>query len=244
MTANNAAKTYDGLAYNGGNGVSYAGFVNGEGAAVLGGSLSYGGTAQGAVNAGSYSLTASGLASNNYAIAYQPGTLSVGQAALTVTALNQSKTYGTVASLGTTAFTTSGLVNGDTVTNVTLISFGSSAAASVAGGPYAITATSALGNGLSNYTIGYANGLLTVNPSWITVTALGGSSTYGSSPSNPELSATGLQNGQSASVLTGLSNSFGVTNASDAGGYTPESLQVRSQIPTTPFPAPTPAVGR
>ena len=52
VTANNAAKTYDGLAYNGGNGVSYAGFVNGEGASVLGGSLSYGGTAQGAVNAG------------------------------------------------------------------------------------------------------------------------------------------------------------------------------------------------
>jgi hypothetical protein len=47
VTANDAAKTYDGLAYVGGNGVSYAGFVNGETASVLGGSLAYGGSAQG-----------------------------------------------------------------------------------------------------------------------------------------------------------------------------------------------------
>jgi hypothetical protein len=53
----------------------------------------------------------------------------------------------------------------------------------------------------------------------VTVTALGGSSTVGSSPSNPGLSATGLQNGQSASVLTGLSNSFGITNTSPIGSY-------------------------
>ena len=42
------------------------------------------------------------------------------------------------------------------------------------------------------------------NPAEITVTALGGTSTYGSSPSNPGLSASGLQNGQDASVLAGL----------------------------------------
>ncbi|WP_164172251.1 hypothetical protein, partial [Streptococcus pneumoniae] len=33
-------------------------------------------------------------------------------------------------------------------------------------------------------------------------------------------SATGLQNGQSVAVLTGLSNSFGITNATDAGDHT------------------------
>ncbi len=47
-----------------------------------------------------------------------------------------------------------------------------------------------------------------------------GSSTYGASPANPGLSATGLQNGQNASVLTGLSNSFGIGSASNAGDYT------------------------
>ena len=113
VTANNAAKTYDGLAYNGGNGVSYAGFVNGEGASVLGGSLSYGGTAQGAVNAGSYSLTASGLASNNYAIAYEPGALTVAQAALTVTANNAAKTYDGLAYNGGNGVSYAGFVNGE-----------------------------------------------------------------------------------------------------------------------------------
>ena len=77
ITASNAAKTYDGLAFSGGNGVSYSGFVGGEGAGVLTGSLSYGGAAQGAINAGSYGLTASGLTSSNYAITYTPGTLTI-----------------------------------------------------------------------------------------------------------------------------------------------------------------------
>ncbi|MEY4732615.1 MAG: hypothetical protein RLZZ464_681, partial [Pseudomonadota bacterium] len=37
ITANNASKTYDGVAYSGGNGVSYSGLVGGESASVLGG---------------------------------------------------------------------------------------------------------------------------------------------------------------------------------------------------------------
>ncbi len=159
-------------------------------------------------------------AQSGYSLQYVNETLSVAPRPLTITASNQSKTYGAVASLGTAAFATSGLVNGDTVTSATLSSSGSSTAATVAGGPYAITVSTALGTGLLNYTIGYANGLLTVNPASISVTALGGSSTYGASPVNPGLSAIGLQNGQNVSVLTGLSNSFGITNASNAGSYT------------------------
>jgi filamentous hemagglutinin family protein len=159
-------------------------------------------------------------AQSGYSLQYVNETLNVAPRPLTITASNQSKTYGAVASLGTTAFTTSGLVNGDVVTSATLSSSGSSAAATVAGGPYAITVSTALGAGLSNYTIGYASGLLTVNPAPVSVTALGGTSTYGASSSSPGLSATGLQNGQTVSVLTGLSNSFGITNATNAGNYT------------------------
>ena len=54
----------------------------------------------------------------------------------------------------------------------------------------------------------------------MTVTALGGTSIFGAGPANPGLSATGLQNGQNVSALTGLSNSFGITGSSNAGGYT------------------------
>jgi hypothetical protein len=48
---------------------------------------------------------------------------------------------------------------------------------------------------------------------------LSGSSIYGSSPANPGLSATGLQNGETVSVLSGLRNSFGVTSTSSTGSY-------------------------
>ena len=86
-------------------------------------------------------------------------------------------------------------------------------------GSYTLSVAGTLTN--PNYRVTSANtGTWAVNPASITVTALGGSSTYGSSPSNPGLSAIGLQNGQSAAVLTGLSNSFGITNLTNAGSYT------------------------
>ncbi len=77
VTANNASKVYDNVVYSGGNGVSYSGFVGSDSAASLGGIIIYGGTSQGAANAGSYTITASGLTSGNYTISYQPGTLTV-----------------------------------------------------------------------------------------------------------------------------------------------------------------------
>lgn len=80
VTANNAGKTYDGIAYSGGNGVSYSGFVNGETGAVLGGALNYGGSSQGAVNAGNYAITPSGLTAANYTISFSDGTLTIAAA--------------------------------------------------------------------------------------------------------------------------------------------------------------------
>ncbi|MEY4732231.1 MAG: hypothetical protein RLZZ464_297, partial [Pseudomonadota bacterium] len=89
VTANNASKTYDGVAYSGGNGVSYSGLVGGESASVLGGSLSYGGTSQGAINAGTgYTIVPSGLTSSNYTISYANGALTINPAAVTVTTIN------------------------------------------------------------------------------------------------------------------------------------------------------------
>ena len=69
-------KTYDGLAYSDGNGVTYSGFVNSETNAVLGGTLAYGGDSQGATNVGTYTLTPSGYTSgNNYTLSYVDGGL-------------------------------------------------------------------------------------------------------------------------------------------------------------------------
>jgi len=80
VTANNANKTYDANAYSGGNGVTYSGFVNSETAAVLGGLLAYGGTSQGAVAVGNYTIIPSGLTAGNYTISYVNGALTISAA--------------------------------------------------------------------------------------------------------------------------------------------------------------------
>ena len=95
ITANAATKTYDGLAYSGGNGVSFTGFVAGQSTSVLGGTLSYSGSSQGAINVGSYNITPGGLTSTNYIIAFVNGSLTITQAAVaaainTVSALNDA----------------------------------------------------------------------------------------------------------------------------------------------------------
>ena len=80
VTANAASKLADGLAYRGGNGVSFNGLVNGEtSATVVNGTLIYGGSSQGAIDAGGYVITPGGLtlASNNYTMSYANGTLTI-----------------------------------------------------------------------------------------------------------------------------------------------------------------------
>ncbi len=100
-------------------------------------------------------------------------------AALTITANSTSKTYGDTVTFDGSEFSTTGLVNGDTVNSVSLSSLGADPTAIVAGSPYAITASNALGSGLDNYTITYVPGQLTVNTAALTITADSTSKTYG-----------------------------------------------------------------
>ena len=81
VTANNASKANNGIAYSFGNGVVYAGFVNNENNTVLSGSLTYAGSSQGAINAGNYVITPQGLTSSNYQISFVDGTLTISPAA-------------------------------------------------------------------------------------------------------------------------------------------------------------------
>ena len=83
VTASDVVKAYDGIPFSGGAGVSYSGFVNGENSSVLGGALSYGGTSQGAVAAGNYSIIPSGLTASNYSLAFINGTLTITMPAVT-----------------------------------------------------------------------------------------------------------------------------------------------------------------
>jgi filamentous hemagglutinin family protein len=108
VTANNATKTYNGLAYSGGNGVSYSTAPN----ANLLGAASYGGTSQGAVNAGSYAIAASGLYSNQrgYDITFVDGALTVNKANLT---LSGTRIYDGTTAVAGSILTATG-VNGET----------------------------------------------------------------------------------------------------------------------------------
>ncbi len=112
-------------------------------------------------NVSLYAITCDGGSTSNYVFSYVSGTLTINPAALTITPNNQTKTVGTTFNFTGTEFTTSGLINGDTVTNVTLNSSGASAGAAV--GTYDITGSEATGTGLGNYTITYNTGTLTVN---------------------------------------------------------------------------------
>ncbi|MFT9323668.1 MAG: GLUG motif-containing protein, partial [Acetobacter sp.] len=119
-----------------------------------------------------------GATAKGYQITYQ-ATDTVSKAALAITALNQTGTYGQTPSLNNTDFKTSGLVNGDAVTGVSLSTTASNLSNT---GSYAITASNARGSALSNYTITYHNGTYTITPAALAITALNQTGTYGQTP--------------------------------------------------------------
>ncbi|MFY9084081.1 beta strand repeat-containing protein [Aliarcobacter cryaerophilus] len=106
-TLNDNSKTYDGVSYSGGSGITFNGFVNGETASLLGGTLVYGGTSQEAKDVGNYIISGSGLTSNNYNISFVDGKLTINKKDLTISNITaNNKTYD-----GTTAATLSNIGN-------------------------------------------------------------------------------------------------------------------------------------
>jgi carboxypeptidase family protein len=114
--------------------------------------------------AGSCQVTATQSGDANYnAASSVMRSFSIATKTLTITASDRSKVYGATLTLGTTAFTTSGLVPGDGIAGVTLTSAG--AAAGAAPGTYPIVPSAAVaagGTNLGNYDVHYANGTLSV----------------------------------------------------------------------------------
>src|SRR5206468_4125447 len=104
-------------------------------------------------------------------------------------------------------FTTSGLLNSDTVNAVSLTSPGAASTAGVVGSPYQITPSSAVGTGLGNYTISYVAGILTVNPATLTLSIVGSGGIYHAGPFGALCSvATGLVNGDVATTMISYSS--------------------------------------
>jgi hypothetical protein len=101
----------------------------------------------------------------NYSVSSATAAGTITPAALTVTADNQSKIFGISFNFTGNEFTSAGMQNSETIGSVTLASAGQPATATVAGSPYAITASNATGGSFtpSNYNINYVDGLMTVN---------------------------------------------------------------------------------
>jgi len=112
VTANNANKIYDGLAYYGGNGVSYSGFCRWPDGFSAWRDTDLFGQLPGAVNAGSYTIIPGGLTSSNYTITFDPGTLTISPAALTISTNPVTKTYDGTNSAAGSAVVTEGQLYG------------------------------------------------------------------------------------------------------------------------------------
>src|SRR5262245_25658642 len=167
ITANDAAQTYNGVLFSGGNGVIYSGFVNGQNASVLSGAIAYGGNSQGAVNAGTYTIIPSNQTSSNYAINYVNATLAINPQPLTITANNVTQTFNNVPYSGGNGVTYNGFVNGQSSSLLSgSITYGGNSQGAVNVGTYTIIPS---GQTSSNYAITYVNGTLTITPPPITV---------------------------------------------------------------------------
>lgn len=137
---------------------SYDGFVPGEGAGALQGTLTFSTAATAQSPAGTYAVTPGGVSSSNYAITFVDGTLDVNPAALTVKANDVSKIYGEA----TPAFSVSyaGFVLGEDSSALTgTLTFSTAATDGSPAGVYPVT-PGGLTSG--NYAITFVDGTLTV----------------------------------------------------------------------------------
>src|SRR5262249_23604049 len=138
------------------------------------------------------------LASPNYAFSLTNGSLAVTPHALTLTAHDKSRSYGT--GNPTLTGTLNGIQNGDNITP----GYATWADANSSVGGYGISASMNDPDGkLANYTVTINNGTLTVTQVELTVQANDATRAYGEP--NPNFTATisGYVNGEDASDLSG-----------------------------------------
>jgi MBG domain (YGX type) len=162
VKADNKAKDYDGSAFTAFT-RTITGFASGEGESVVTGSVTYGGTAVGAVNAGSYTIVpdVSGLSADNYTFAASNGTLTIHKVTLTVKADNKSKVFD---GSPFTAFTRTitGFVNSESESVISgSVTYAGTAVGATAVGTYTITPVVS-GLSATNYNFTPVNGTLTI----------------------------------------------------------------------------------
>lgn len=152
ITAIDKSKTYDGTVYSGGYSVTYTGFVTGENASVLAGTVTYTGAALTATDVGTYSITPDGYISTNYTLLFESGTLSITKAGLTVSGIKANdKAYDgtTSATVDVSGINYTGLASGD---SITVNSTGVFDTKNVGTGK-TVTLTNTYGGDATNYTL-------------------------------------------------------------------------------------------
>ncbi len=138
--------------------VDFAGFVNGDTPASLSGALSF--TRAPGENVGTYAVIPRGLTSPNYSLSFNPGTLTVAKAALSIVAENASRPKGCTNPPFTA--TVAGWVNGDTLMCLaSSITMSTEATAASPEGAYPIHIASGTN---PNYNITCVEGTLIVTP--------------------------------------------------------------------------------
>jgi trimeric autotransporter adhesin len=191
VTANGGRAVYNGLEQIT-SGFTASGLVNGETASVLTG-VTAGGSG---VGAGTYATRASG-SDANYELTFVDGRFVIDKAQTTVIANSGRATYnGRVQ--GTSGFTASGLVNGETASVLTGVTAGGGG---IGAGTYATRATGSD----ANYELTFVDGSFVIDKAQATVTSSSGRTTYnGLTQSTSGFTASGLVNGETESVLTGI----------------------------------------
>jgi uncharacterized repeat protein (TIGR02543 family) len=202
VKADNQSKVYDGKIFTGFT-VTITGLAEGETAANLTGTITYGGTAVTAKDVfDNYTIIPSGYTSPNYNITFQNGTLEITKAELVVKADNKSKVYdGKVFTGFTVSFT--GFAEGQTAASLggTLAFSGTAITAVDVNNNYTIVPAGYTSN---NYNITYQNGIMEITKADLTVKADNKIKVYdGKTFSGFTVTITGLAEGQTAANLTG-----------------------------------------
>ena len=170
------------------------------------------------LTSGIHSIYAGSLLNDNLIVNYVPGTINILPAPITVKAQDTSKLYGQKIRLDSTRFTiTSGRMQyGETIASVTLQSAGADSLAN--GGNYAIIPSNAVGGGdtdMSNYSITYSNGILSVGKLPLLVSARDTSRLYGDVNPVFKTDYSGFVNGQTFAT-SGITGSPSLTTTAIA----------------------------
>ncbi|MCL2825928.1 MAG: Ig-like domain-containing protein, partial [Eggerthellaceae bacterium] len=150
---------------------TYSGWVLGEGVSALTTVPTASCAATTTSNTGTYAITVSGGAAANYTFSYQPGTLTVNPAPLSVTADDKSMLAGENPPALTISY--SGFKGSDTAASITPPTISTTATSASTVGTYPITLS---GGSAANYTLTLHDGTMTVSASYkLTYDANGGS---------------------------------------------------------------------